>query len=55
MGRKDGATLSKVIMELPGVKTLMYPPNIRSIKQQSEWEKSLIKSSFLSFAREQEF
>ena len=36
MGRKDGATLSKIIMELPGVKNIMYPPNIRSIKRQSK-------------------
>jgi hypothetical protein len=36
VGRKDGATLSKVIMELPGVKTLLYPPNIRSVKKHSE-------------------
>jgi hypothetical protein len=36
MGRKDHAPLSKVIMELPGVKTLLYPPDIRSVKQPSE-------------------
>ncbi|MCO5570029.1 hypothetical protein L7F22_023743 [Adiantum nelumboides] len=34
-GRKDGATLSKVLMELPGMKNLLYPPSIRSVHEQS--------------------
>eukprot|EP00250_Pteridium_aquilinum_P011441 c20074_g1_i1 orf=235-1278(-) len=30
-GRKDGATLSKVLMEFPGMKSLLYPPSIRTV------------------------
>ena len=32
-GRKDHAPLSKVLMEIPGIKTLLYPSNIRNIHE----------------------
>lgn len=35
-GRKDGATLSKVMMEIPGMKSVMYPPSIRTVGKQSK-------------------
>ncbi|KAH7434921.1 hypothetical protein KP509_06G041200 [Ceratopteris richardii] len=34
-GRKDRAPLSKVLLELPGLKTLLYGPSIRSVHESS--------------------
>lgn len=35
-GRKDGTPLSKLIMAIPGVKTLLYPASVRNIHQKQQ-------------------
>ncbi|KAH7280367.1 hypothetical protein KP509_37G063800 [Ceratopteris richardii] len=39
-GRKDGAPLSKVLTEIPGVKTIFYPPSIRNIPPKQQQSKA---------------